>query len=72
MAELRAMFQAFGSLTERGGAALVNGKFCAQRHAPIQELGVLLEDRAVHPGRSVFNHKGVCTGSQHPGGALSP
>jgi hypothetical protein len=39
-----------------GGTALVNGKPYAQHRAPLQELGVLLEARAVHPGRSVFSH----------------
>ncbi|MEV6513861.1 ABC transporter ATP-binding protein [Streptomyces sp. NPDC051642] len=38
------------------GTALVNGKPYAQHRAPLQELGVLLEARAVHPGRSAFNH----------------
>ncbi|MEV0909108.1 ABC transporter ATP-binding protein [Streptomyces hokutonensis] len=39
-----------------GGTALVNGKPYARHRAPLQELGVLLEARAVHPGRSAFNH----------------
>lgn len=39
-----------------GGTALVNGKRYAQHRAPLQELGVLLEAKAVHPGRSAFNH----------------
>ncbi|MFJ9374216.1 ABC transporter ATP-binding protein [Streptomyces sp. NPDC101455] len=38
------------------GTALVNGKPYAQHRAPLQELGVLLEAKAVHPGRSAFNH----------------
>ena len=38
------------------GTALVNGKPYAQHRAPLQELGVLLEAKAVHPGRTAFNH----------------
>ncbi|MBK3568214.1 ABC transporter ATP-binding protein [Streptomyces sp. MBT62] len=38
------------------GTALVNGRPYAQHRAPLQELGVLLEAKAVHPGRSAFNH----------------
>ncbi|WP_328683105.1 ABC transporter ATP-binding protein [Streptomyces sp. NBC_01261] len=38
------------------GTALVNGKRYAQHRAPLQELGVLLEAKAVHPGRSAFHH----------------
>ncbi|WP_406457968.1 ABC transporter ATP-binding protein [Streptomyces sp. NBC_01622] len=38
------------------GTALVNGRPYARHRAPLQELGVLLEARAVHPGRSAFNH----------------
>ena len=38
------------------GTALVNGKRYAQHRAPLQELGVLLEAKSVHPGRSAFNH----------------
>lgn len=38
------------------GTALVNGRLYAQHGAPLQELGVLLEAKAVHPGRSAFNH----------------
>ena len=38
------------------GTALVNGKPYARHRAPLQELGVLLEARAVHPGRSALNH----------------
>lgn len=38
------------------GTALVNGKLYAQHRAPLRELGVLLEAKAVHPGRTAFNH----------------
>jgi len=38
------------------GTALVNGKRYDQHRAPLQELGVLLEAKAVHPGRTAFNH----------------
>jgi len=38
------------------GTALVNGKRYAEHSAPLQELGALLEAKAVHPGRTAFNH----------------
>ncbi|MFE5702348.1 ABC transporter ATP-binding protein [Rhodococcus koreensis] len=38
------------------GTALVNGRLYAHHRAPLQELGVLLEAKAVHPGRTAFNH----------------
>ena len=38
------------------GTTLVNGKRYAQHRAPLQELGALLEAKAVHPGRSAVNH----------------
>lgn len=38
------------------GTALINGKRYAQHRAPLQELGALLEAKAVHPGRTAFNH----------------
>ena len=38
------------------GTALVNGKLYAESSAPLQELGALLEAKAVHPGRTAVNH----------------
>ena len=38
------------------GTALVNGKRYADLGAPLQELGALLEAKAVHPGRTALNH----------------
>jgi ABC-2 type transport system ATP-binding protein len=34
----------------------VNGKRYAEHKAPLREVGVLLEARAVHPGRTAANH----------------
>ena len=39
-----------------GGAVRVNGKHYADSRVPMGELGVLLEARAVHGGRSARNH----------------
>jgi ABC-2 type transport system ATP-binding protein len=38
------------------GHVTVNGKPYAQHHAPLREVGVLLDAKAVHTGRSAFNH----------------
>ncbi|GFJ87343.1 ABC transporter ATP-binding protein [Phytohabitans rumicis] len=38
------------------GTALVNGRRYAEHAAPLQEIGVLLEARAVHPGRTAYSH----------------
>lgn len=38
------------------GSATVNGKRYAALRAPLHEVGVLLEARAVHPGRSAYDH----------------
>src|ERR1700724_2664927 len=38
------------------GSATVNGKRYADHPAPLHEVGVLLEARAVHPGRSAYHH----------------
>jgi ABC-2 type transport system ATP-binding protein len=38
------------------GSATVNGKQYTEHKAPLHEVGVLLEARAVHPGRSAFDH----------------
>ncbi|WNV91644.1 ATP-binding cassette domain-containing protein [Umezawaea sp. Da 62-37] len=42
--------------TPTSGTAKVNGKVYAQHKAPLREIGVLLEARAVHPGRSARDH----------------
>jgi ABC-2 type transport system ATP-binding protein len=38
------------------GSATVNGRRYAAHRAPLHEVGVLLEARAVHPGRSAYDH----------------
>ncbi len=38
------------------GTVTINGKAYAQHHAPLHEVGALLEARAVHAGRSARNH----------------
>jgi ABC-2 type transport system ATP-binding protein len=39
-----------------GGSALVNGKLYRDHKSPLDEIGVLLDAKAVHPGRSARNH----------------
>jgi ABC-2 type transport system ATP-binding protein len=38
------------------GSVTVNGKAYAQHRAPLREVGVLLDAKAVHRGRSAFDH----------------
>ncbi|MFY4720868.1 ATP-binding cassette domain-containing protein [Streptomyces sp. LaBMicrA B280] len=38
------------------GFVTVNGHRYARHHAPLQEVGALLEAKSVHPGRSAYNH----------------
>jgi ABC-2 type transport system ATP-binding protein len=38
------------------GFATVNGTCYSARRAPLRDVGVLLEARAVHPGRSAYDH----------------
>ena len=38
------------------GAVTVNGKPYAEHRAPLQEVGVLLDAKAVHTGRSAYQH----------------
>ncbi len=38
------------------GRATVNGRSLAEHRAPLHEVGALLEARAIHPGRSAFDH----------------
>ncbi|HVC05229.1 MAG TPA: ATP-binding cassette domain-containing protein [Candidatus Acidoferrales bacterium] len=38
------------------GSATVNGTRYAARKAPLRDVGVLLEARAIHPGRSAYDH----------------
>jgi ABC-2 type transport system ATP-binding protein len=38
------------------GSVLINGKPYAEHAAPLNEVGALLEARAIHPGRSARNH----------------
>jgi ABC-2 type transport system ATP-binding protein len=42
--------------TPTGGTVTVNGRPYAEHPAPLHEVGVLLEARAVHTGRSAENH----------------
>ncbi|HEY3873134.1 MAG TPA: ABC transporter ATP-binding protein [Actinocrinis sp.] len=39
-----------------GGRALINGKPYRDLQDPLRHVGALLEARAVHPGRTAFNH----------------
>ncbi|MDH6108688.1 ABC-2 type transport system ATP-binding protein [Kitasatospora sp. MAP12-15] len=38
------------------GSVAVNGRRYAEHHAPLQEVGALLEAKSIHPGRSAFDH----------------
>jgi ABC-2 type transport system ATP-binding protein len=38
------------------GSAIVNGRRYREHRAPLQEVGVLLEARSIHPGRSARSH----------------
>jgi ABC-2 type transport system ATP-binding protein len=38
------------------GHAIVNGKRYAEHAAPLHEVGAMLEARAIHTGRSAYNH----------------
>jgi ABC-2 type transport system ATP-binding protein len=38
------------------GSVTVNGRRYAEHRAPLQEVGVLLEAKSVHPGRSAHDH----------------
>jgi ABC-2 type transport system ATP-binding protein len=38
------------------GSATVNGRRYREYRAPLQEVGVLLEARSVHPGRTAYSH----------------
>lgn len=38
------------------GAVTVNGKPYAAHRAPLRQVGALLDAKAVHPGRSAYNH----------------
>ncbi|MGB7685163.1 MAG: ATP-binding cassette domain-containing protein [Solirubrobacterales bacterium] len=38
------------------GTALVNGRSYAEHRAPLREVGLLLEAKAFHPGRTARNH----------------
>lgn len=42
--------------TPTSGSVEVNGRRYAEHRAPLQEVGVLLEAKSVHPGRSAFDH----------------
>jgi ABC-2 type transport system ATP-binding protein len=38
------------------GSVTVNGKRYAEHHAPLHEVGALLDAKAIHTGRTAFNH----------------
>jgi ABC-2 type transport system ATP-binding protein len=42
--------------TPTGGSVTVNGTPYRQHHYPLHEVGALLEAKAIHPGRSSYNH----------------
>jgi ABC-2 type transport system ATP-binding protein len=42
--------------TPTAGHATVNGRRYTEHHAPLHEVGAMLEARAVHTGRTAFNH----------------
>jgi ABC-2 type transport system ATP-binding protein len=42
--------------SQTSGDVTVNGKHYAEHAAPLREVGALLEARAVHTGRSAYNH----------------
>jgi ABC-2 type transport system ATP-binding protein len=42
--------------TPTSGRSTVNGKFYRDLRAPLQEIGAMLEARAIHTGRSAYNH----------------
>ena len=50
------------------GTAKVNGRRYVEHEAPLQEVGVLLEARAAHPGRSARDHL-LALGATHRIGA---
>ena len=39
-----------------GGSVQIDGKTHSGLHWPLREVGALLEARAIHPGRSAYNH----------------
>ena len=38
------------------GSVTVNGRRYREHRAPLQEVGVLLEARSIHPGRTAYSH----------------
>jgi ABC-2 type transport system ATP-binding protein len=42
--------------TPTRGEAVVNGRRYVENHAPLHEVGILLEARSAHPARSAYNH----------------
>ncbi|CAN5141076.1 ABC transporter ATP-binding protein [soil metagenome] len=51
-----------------GGSVTVNGRAYREHHAPLHEVGVLLDAKAVHQGRSAYNHL-LALGATHGIGA---
>src|SRR5262249_34427701 len=50
------------------GSVTVNGRRYAEHRSPMTEVGVLLEARAVHTGRSATNHLRALAARRGPGG----
>ncbi|MBL0885264.1 ATP-binding cassette domain-containing protein [Myceligenerans indicum] len=49
------------------GVVRVNGKAYARHHAPLRQVGALLDAKAVHPGRSARNHLLAVAATHHIG-----
>ncbi|MCU1581207.1 MAG: type transport system ATP-binding protein [Microbacteriaceae bacterium] len=49
------------------GSVTVNGSRYSQLHAPLHEVGVLLDAKAVHTGRSALNHLLAIAATHHIG-----
>ncbi|HET7415504.1 MAG TPA: ABC transporter ATP-binding protein [Arthrobacter sp.] len=50
------MRMALGLDAPSGGSVTVNGKSYPRHHAPLHEVGALLDAKAVHTSRSAYNH----------------
>jgi ABC-2 type transport system ATP-binding protein len=47
------------------GSVTVNGRPYAQHHSPLREVGILLDAKAVHTGRSAYNHLRAMAATHH-------
>lgn len=50
------MRMVIGLDTPTSGTVMVNGKRYAEHTAPLQEIGALIDAKAIHPGRSARDH----------------